>query len=135
MKIKGNIFFPHAKKNLAFWPIYLKILSSRHTSVLLCVYNFVWVKESDFLLCDKNTIMINVLLIFFFYTRMLNHNIVATDNKKNMTFSFFLSFLPFYVSNIIYFRMFVFNQISVIFVSFWFSLTFGSILSISYVSL
>lgn len=66
---------------------------------------------------------------------MLNHNIVATDNKKNMTFSFFLSFLPFYVSNIIYFRMFVFNQISVIFVSFWFSLTFGSILSISYVSL
>jgi len=65
---------------------------------------------------------------------MLNHNIVATDTK-NMTFSFFLSFLPFYVSNIIYFRMFVFNQIPVIFVSFWFSLTFGSILSISYVSL
>lgn len=65
---------------------------------------------------------------------MFNHNIVATD-KKNMTFSFFLSFLPFYVSNIIYFRMFVFNQINVIFVSFWFSLTFGSILSISYVSL
>lgn len=65
---------------------------------------------------------------------MLNHNIVATD-KKNMTFSFFLSFLPFYVSNIIYFRMFVFNQIPVIFVSFWFSLTFWSILSISYVSL
>ena len=65
---------------------------------------------------------------------MFNHNIVATD-KKNMTFSFFLSFLPFYVSNIIYFRVFVFNQINVIFVSFWFSLTFGSILSISYVSL
>ena len=65
---------------------------------------------------------------------MFNHNIVATD-KKNMTFSFFLSFLSFYVSNIIYFRMFVFNQINVIFVSFWFSLTFGSILSISYVSL
>ena len=65
---------------------------------------------------------------------MFNHNIVATD-KKNMTFSFFLSFLPFYVSNIIYFRVFVFNQINVIFVSFWFSLTFGSILSISYLSL
>ena len=87
MKIKDNVFFPHAKKKkLGFWPIYLKILSSRHKTALLCVYNFVWVKDSDFLLSDKNTIMINVLLIFFFYTRMFNHNIVATDKKKHDIF-------------------------------------------------
>ena len=98
MKIKDNVFFPHAKKKkLGFWPIYLKILSSRHKTALLCVYNFVWVKDSDFLLSDKNTIMINVLLIFFFYTRMFNHNIVATDKKKHDIFllsivSFFLRF-------------------------------------------
>lgn len=58
-------FSPTRKKKLGFWPIYIKILSSRHKTALLCVYNFVWVKDSDFLLSDKNTIMINVLLIFF----------------------------------------------------------------------
>lgn len=45
---------------------------------------------------------------------MVNHNIVATD-KKTWHFPSFYRFDPFYVSNIIYFRMFVFNQIRVIF--------------------
>lgn len=88
-------FSPTRKKKLGFWPIYLKILSSRHKTALLCVYNFVWVKDSDFLLSDKNTIMINVLLIFFFYTRMFNHNIVATDKKKTWHFSSFYRFFLF----------------------------------------